>query len=279
MSNNEDDAVTGQSEQADGTRLDNGEMEPKYARSERLDRPTHPLPEQRAPGGPPAPGTPGGPPVATVVVRQQTPRAVWVAVIAVIVLLVIVIIVLLLRPTGGGAAATVTPTPTSTSTSSSKSAPTSLPTTSAAPTTSQPTTSASTAPAGGSIPATVTLTYASYVDLDTMYPSTTAGGQDEIWIGQDGITFGTSGSWAKTRVVLVPTNAISKQACDTSTVLATGGSLDKKNVGPDQSVCVSTSGGKWVVLTSQDHKFSSDDPAYYNQYTFATQVFPGPQPT
>lgn len=79
--------------------------------------------------------------------------------------------------------------------------------------------------------------------------------------------------------VLAPTGGISQDACDHSTVLATGGRPRKDQVGSDQSICGSTSGGKCVVLTSTDHHFSADDLASYEQYTFAVQVFPGPQPT
>ncbi|GAA3440020.1 hypothetical protein [Kutzneria kofuensis] len=275
MSKNEDDPVTGRSEHAE---FGGGEVEPTYARSERLDRPSAPLPEARAQARPPVPV-----PVPATATAVDHPRSPWVIrlLIIVIVLLVIVVLVLLLRPVGGGGgeAATTSPTPTSTSTSSSRPVPTSLPTTSAA-TTAPTTGSASTAPAGGPPPSSATLTAGSYVDLDAMYPTTTASSEDEIKVGEDRITFGdVAGTWSKTRVVLVPTASISQEACDKSTVLVTGATLLKSDITPDQSICVSTNHSKWVVLTSRDHHFSSDDSTWYDQYTFATQVFPGPQPT
>jgi hypothetical protein len=111
-----------------------------------------------------------------------------------------------------------------------------------------------------------------------MYPTTSATSEAEIKVGEDRISFGDIvGTWSKTRVVLVPKTGISRDACEKSTVLVTGGALLKNDISPDQSICISTSGGKWVVLTSTDRHFSSDDSAWYEQYAFATQVFPGPQ--
>ena len=274
MSNNEDDAVKGRSEHSHAE-FENGEVEPKYARSERLDRPSAPLPEARTrPGVPiPAPGT-------AVAQRPRAPWLTWALLSLLIVLLLVVIVILLLRPAGGGGgtAATTAASPTSTSTTSSRPVTTSLPTTSAATTT--PTTGPSTQPAGGGTPSSATLTTGSYVDLDSMYPTTSATSEAEIKIGEDRISFGdVVGTWSKTRVVLVPRNGISRDACEKSTVLVTGGALMKNDISPDQSICISTSGGKWVVLTSTDRHFSSDDSSWYEQYAFATQVFAGPQPT
>jgi hypothetical protein len=272
MSNNEDDAVKGRSEQSHAE-FGNGEVEPKYARAERLDRPSAPVPEARTrPGLPiPAPGT-------AVAQRPRAPWLTWVLLSLLIVLLLVVIVILLLRPAGGGTAATTSASPTSTSTTSSRLPTTSLPTTSAATTT--PTTGPSTKPAGGGTPSSATLTAGSYVDLDSMYPTTSATSEAEIKVGEDRISFGDIvGTWSKTRVVLVPKNGISRDACEKSTVLVTGGALLKSDITPDQSICISTSGGKWMALTSTDRHFSSDDSTWYEQYAFATQVFAGPQPT
>jgi hypothetical protein len=123
----------------------------------------------------------------------------------------------------------------------------------------------------------ITITGGSYWELDDFQPSEKAMSDAEIHMlpNSSALLFGqTLRLWKDTRVVVVNDNDVSRQGCETGSKLQTGGRVDKSSVAQDESVCISTSGGNWVVLKSADGNFANDDPFARSAYEFKVQTFP-----